>query len=99
MFGAIILTFVITSLTMLVIFLYNENKNKVSEKNRLLKENDSLKRQIQDHYAREQRRRENRAYDRGLYDGRGTDALYRQCLKKYTSQDQPTVMINGEKED
>jgi len=99
MFGAIILTFVITSLTMLVIFLYNENKNKVSEKNRLLKENDGLKCQIQDHNAREQRRRENRAYDQGLYDGRGTDALYRQCLKKYMSQDQPTVMINGEKED
>lgn len=99
MFGAIILTFVITSLTMLVIFLYNENKNKVSEKNRLLKENDGLKCQIQDHNAREQRRRENRAYDQGLYDGRGTDVLYRQCLKKYMSQDQPTVMINGEKED
>lgn len=99
MFGAIILTFVITSLTMLVIFLYNEKKNVVFEKKRLLKENDGLRRQIQDHNAKEQRRRENRAYDKGLYDGRGTDTLYRQCLKKYMSKDQPTVMVNGEKED
>lgn len=99
MFGAIILTFVITSLIMLVIFLFRENDRKVSEKNRLLKENEELRSKIRDSRDVEQRRRETRAYDQGLYDGRGTDALYRQCLRKYMRQEQQTIITNGEKED
>lgn len=97
--GAVILTFIITSLSMLVLFFFNESKNQDAEKRRILKENDGLRRQLSDYGVCEQQRRENRAYDRGLYDGRGTDMLYRQCLKKYMNRDQPNVMMNGESEE
>ena len=97
MIGAVILTFIITSLSGMVLFLFNESRNKDAEKNRILEENGGLRRQISEHNARDQRRRENRAYDQGLYDGRGTDTLYRQCLQKYVNRDQPEVMMNGEK--
>lgn len=97
MIWAIILTFIVTSLTGLVMFLYYEIGNRDRENGRISKENDDLRRQINDHYSRDQRRRENRAYDQGLYDGRSTDQLYRQCLKRYNStKEQVDVMMNGE---
>ncbi len=99
MFGAIILTFVITALSMLVLFLLDGSKKQVVEKSHLMKENDGLRRQISNYAANEQRRRERSAYDRGLYDGRQTDTYYRQCLRKFTSRDQTDVIINGDRED
>ena len=99
MFGAIILTFVITALSMLVLFLLDGSKKQIAEKSHLMKENDGLRRQISDYAANEQRRRERSAYDRGLYDGRRTDTYYRQCLRKFTSRDQTDVIMNGDRED
>lgn len=96
MFWAIILTFVMTVLGMLVLFLRDGNTKQVNENKRLRKENDDLKRQISGHYDQDQRRRERSAYDRGLYDGRQTDALYRNVLKRYSVRDQADVMMNGE---
>lgn len=97
MFGAIILTFVITALSMLVLFLLDSGRKQDAEKHRLLKENDGLRRQISGYSANEQRRRECSAYDKGLYDGRTTDAYYRQCLKKFTTREQADIMMNEEK--
>lgn len=96
MFWAIILTFAITVLGMLVLFLKDNNAKQVDENRRLHSENDDLKRQISDYYGQDQRRRERSAYDRGLYDGRQTDALYRNVLKRYSVRDQADVMMNGE---
>ena len=99
MFGAIILTFVITALSMMVLFLYDSSRKQARDNNYIIKENDGLRRQISDYHAKEQRRRECSAYDKGLYDGRATDTYYRQCLKKFTLKDQANVMMNGESEE
>ena len=99
MIGAIILTFIITTLSMLVLFLLDDGRKQAAEKAHILKENDGLRRRISDYVNHEQNRRERSAYDRGLYDGRGTDMLYRQCLKKYNNRDHADVMMNGEMEE
>lgn len=99
MIGAIILTFVITSLSMLVLFLLDEKKKQVRNNDYILKENDGLRRQISEYHSKEQRRRECSAYDKGLYDGRSTDTYYRQCLKKFTSREMTDVILNGESEE
>lgn len=99
MFGAIILTFVITALSMMVLFLYESSRKQARDNDYIIKENDGLRRQISDYHAKEQRRRECSAYDKGLYDGRATDTYYRQCLKKFTLKDQANVMMNGESEE
>lgn len=99
MIGAIILTFVITSLSMLVLFLLDEKKKQVRNNDYILKENDGLRRQISEYHSKEQRRRECSAYDKGLYDGRSTDTYYRQCLKKFTSRETTDVILNGESEE
>lgn len=99
MFGAIILTFVITALSMMVLFLYDSSRKQARDNDYIIKENDGLRRQISDYHAKEQRRRECSAYDKGLYDGRATDTYYRQCLKKFTLKDQANVMMNGESEE
>ena len=97
MIGAVVLTFVITSLGMLVIFLRNDGSRQNSERKRIMKENDELRRQVEELRSIEQSRRERKAYDQGLYDGRSTDAIYRQCLKKYTAREQAEVILQGEK--
>lgn len=99
MFGAVILTFVITALSMLVLFLLDGRKKQDASHKYMLKENGDLRRQISELHNRDQRRRENSAYDRGLYDGRTTDAYYRQCLRKFTSREQTDVILNGEQEE
>ena len=96
MFGAIILTFVITALAMTALFLVDGHRKLDACNVRLRKENDSLRKQIDGFEEKEHARRERSAYDRGMYDARGTDALYRQVLKKYNSRDHADVMMNGE---
>lgn len=96
MFGAIIITFVITFLLMTVAFLTNCNQQKNRETQQLKRENDNLHKQVNDFYNRERANREKRAYDRGLYDGRETDTLYRRMLSKYSKGEQATVMMYGE---
>ncbi len=99
MFGAIILTFIITALTMLVLFLFGDKQNQETQNKHILKENDGLRREISELRKCDQRRRERSAYDRGLYDGRTTDTYYRQCLKKFANRDQNDVIMNGEREE
>ena len=83
----------------MVLFLYDSSRKQARDNDYIIKENDGLRRQISDYHAKEQRRRECSAYDKGLYDGRATDTYYRQCLKKFTLKDQANVMMNGESEE
>ena len=96
MFGVIIITFVITGLGMLVLFLINGNQKHTTENTRLKRENDGLYRQVNDFREQEHGRRERQAYDKGLYDGRQTDTLYRKMLSRYSSGEQVTVILTGE---
>lgn len=96
MVGVIILTFLMTVLFMTVLFLIDSAGKQNRENNRLMTENDDLKHQIYDYRDLDRCRREQAAYDRGLYDGRQTDTLYRNVLRKYSSRDQVNVMMNGE---
>ena len=96
--GVAILTFVVTALLMTLLYVWGSQKRLLAKYNKLLKENDKLYSQLEDYRRKEQRCRETTAYDKGLYDGRATDAFYRQCLKKLTSKDQTEVILNGEKE-
>lgn len=57
MIGAIILTFVITALSMLVLFLLENQKKQKTDNSHILRENDGLRRQISDYQQNEQRRR------------------------------------------
>lgn len=96
MFGAIIITLVITMLFMTAIFLIDNGKKQGVENDRLRKNNERLNGQITEMIHQENSRREQIAYDRGLYDGRETDTLYRGMLAKYSSGEQATVMMYGE---
>lgn len=99
MFKAVLLTFIVTSLLMTVTFLLCERKRQMAEKKALKKRNDELRQRISDYENQDRHRREQSAYDKGLYDGRTTDTFYRQCLKKLTTREQADVMMNGEQEE
>ena len=96
MFGAIIITFVITVLLMSVAFLVNFNQQRTRETQQLRRENDNLHKQVDDFYNRERASREKRAYNQGLHDGRETDSLYRKMLSKYNKGEQATIMMYGD---
>jgi len=96
MFGTVIITFIITALGMFVLILFDNAKKQTRETDHLRKSNERLNCQIADMIHKENTRRESAAYDKGLYDGRATDTLYRQMLKRYTTGDQTTVMMYGE---
>lgn len=96
MFGAVIITFVITTLSMTALFLIDSGKKQYTENGRLRKDNDRLNGQISEMLRQDNSRRERIAYDRGLYDGRETDALYRKMLNQYSSGEQATVMMYGD---
>lgn len=96
MFGAVIITFVITSLLMLVLFFMDNTRKQRVENDRLHKCNERLNGQVSDLIRQQNTRRERDAYNQGLYDGRETDTLYRKMLSKYSSGEQATVMMYGD---
>lgn len=96
MFGAVIITFVITTLSMLVVFQYDSGKRQNRENARLQKANDNLNNQISAMIRQDNFRRERNVYNQGLYDARETDTLYRKMLSKYSAGEQATVMMYGE---
>lgn len=99
MFGAVIITFVITALSALALFQYDSGKKLNRENSRLHQANDNLNRRISDMTYQDNARREKDAYNRGLYDARETDELYRKMLKKYTAGERVTVMMHGDDND
>ena len=91
----IVLTFVITSLALLVIFQKWELTNTSRENDRLISENGRLKRELADVTDQSNFQRECSAYSRGLYDARKTDTLYRSMLKSVSAENRNAAMMNG----
>ena len=63
---------------------------------RVEKERDDARRLNSTYADREHQRRISDAYNRGLYDARTTDGLYRQLLEKHSRGDHATVILYGE---
>lgn len=70
MIWVIVLTFVITALSMLVLFEINTSRRLRDEIERLTKDNDELRRRISRYSDFEKQRRENSAYAKGIIDSR-----------------------------
>lgn len=70
MIWVVVLTFVITALSMLVLFEFNTSKRLRDEIERLTKDNDELRRRISRYSDFEKQRRENSAYAKGIIDSR-----------------------------
>jgi hypothetical protein len=83
MFWAILLTFIITALVAIVLFLRNHNIQKNNECQQLKAENYRLRNKLDECRDFEVNRRTKDAYRHGLYDGRETDRAYRELLKRY----------------
>ena len=70
MIWVIVLTFVITALSMLVLFEINTSRRLRDEIERLTKGNDEVRRRISRYSDFEKQRRENSAYAKGIIDSR-----------------------------
>ena len=68
MIWVIVLTFVITALSMIVLFEINSNRALQKEIDRLTKNNDYLRHRITKYSDFEKQRRENSAYAKGIID-------------------------------
>lgn len=97
MFWYIVLTALTVGFGMLSLWFWKWLDYQRLEIERLNNEIYNLRTRLDGHRDQEQWRREQSAYSRGLYDGRQTDALYRNILKKYSARDQANVMMNGTK--
>ena len=98
MIWTVILTFIVTSLTAIVVFTQFTSSNSDALAKQLRKENEMLKQKLQDMQNADRNRREQAAYNRGLYDARQTDTLYRNLLKKQSGvHEQFETMMDGEK--
>jgi cell division protein FtsB len=91
----IVLTFIITTLGLLVVFQRIGTLKVIKENDRILRENEVLRRQVGDLSDQVQFRREVNAYDRGLYDARKTDTLYRSMLKNVSAENRNATIMNG----
>ena len=78
--------------------LWNMQRNRTRRATVFEKSNEHLNGQITEILRQENLRKERVAYDRGLYDGRSTDTLYRKMLSKYSAGEQATVMMYGDDE-
>lgn len=94
----IILTFTITLLSILVLMLRNRCRQHEKEIKRLLNDNSYLRRELERINMNDTKRRINRAYSRGLEDGRETDAIYKQILRKVSRGEQADIILNGRAE-
>ena len=91
MFWAIVITVVITSLIFLVLSFRRGYLDKRDECRALRNKNAALQRKLDDSNARDVKRRVNRAYQDGLWDGRETDKAYREILRRTKNGDYDDV--------
>ena len=96
MIGTIIITFVITALSMTLLYMTDTCRKAEREHVKLRRTNEDLREKVTSFCVAEQDTRENNAYNRGLHDGRETDALYRGILAKHSRGEQATVLMYGE---
>lgn len=89
MFGTIVISVLVTALGMTTLFLCSEHTKMKREILKLSRENENLSGELHDRSVR-------KAYNKGLYDGRTTDAIYRKLLEKKSAGEQATVIMRGE---
>ena len=87
MFWAIFLTVVITSLMFLVLSFRRGYLDEKEECRTLRNRNFHLQKQLDENKEHDIKRRVNRAYQDGLWDGRETDRAYREILRKTKNGD------------
>lgn len=95
MFWTIVITTIINWLVVLVAYYWDKLQRSKREIKQLRTENNTMDTWIKSRTASDQQLELQRSYDRGLYDGRQTDTLYRQMLKKFQNGDQVELIING----
>ena len=95
MFWTIVITTLVNWLIMAVIFYWTKIQNSQGEAKRLRSENVNMDKWIKQRMAEDQQQQLRQSYNQGLYDGRETDTLYRQMLKKFQNGDQVELIING----
>lgn len=99
MFGTIVITTAINWLIVAVIYYWLRLQRSEREAHQLRKENAGMSDWIQDRETKDQEERVRRSYNRGLYDGRQTDTIYRQMLKQYQSGERIAMILNGTETD
>ncbi len=95
MFGIIVVTTIVNWLIVTVLYFRFRLHSSETEARRLRKENGDMNGWIRNREKADQDERVRRSYNRGLYDGRQTDTLYRQMLKRYQSGEQITMIMSG----
>lgn len=91
MFWAIFLTVVITALFFLVLSFRRGYLDEKEVNRSLRNKNAYLQKQLDDNNERDVKHRVNRAYQDGLWDGRETDATYREILRRTKRSDYDEV--------
>lgn len=95
MFGTIVVTTIVNWLIVAVLYFRCRLLRSETEARQLRKENGDMNGWIRGREKADQEERVRRSYNHGLYDGRQTDTLYRQMLKKYQGGEQITVIMSG----
>ena len=85
-----------TSMALGIVYEAKTNDNLRVKCRQLKDERDAARRENDRFAVSAQKRREMDAYNKGLYDARKTDALYRQILDKYSRGDHSTIIMYGE---
>lgn len=91
MFWAIFLTIVITSLFFLVLSFRRGYLDEKEVSTSLRRTNADLRKKLDENNDRDVKRRVNRAYQDGLWDGRETDTAYREILRRTKRSDYDDV--------
>lgn len=95
MFGTIVITTAINWLIVAVLYYWFRLQRSEREARQLRKENKDMSGYIRNRENNDQEERVRLSYNRGLYDGRQTDTLYRQMLKQFQGGEQIAMILNG----
>lgn len=95
MFGTIVITTIMNWLIAAVLHCWFRLQHSKCETQKLLNENHEMNDRIQRHENLDHEEQVRRSYNRGLYDGRQTDTLYRQMLKQYQNSEQIAIVMSG----
>ena len=85
-----------TTLSLGIVYAAKTNDALKERCRKLTAERDAATRENERYEASMQKRRESDAYNKGLYDARKTDELYRQLLAKHTRGEHTTLIMYGE---
>lgn len=98
MFWAI---FAIVIVMILVFIVYSEYQARIRaerDSRELRARNTGLNAELKRYRDHDIERRCKDNYEKGLYDGRTSDTLYRSIVNKYRAKEQFTIIMNGEEE-